>query len=78
MIQNDAFYAGKIEDPLKWLLYNNIKYVIWLPRDNAYANARFTPIFNRISSRYYWHHLYGDDAKFQVGFWERIDDAAPR
>lgn len=77
MSENDAFYTGKLQDPLGWLLHNNIRYVIWLPRDNMYANAHFAPIFEQIKSRYYWHHLFGDNPKFQLGFWERIDEVTP-
>ena len=78
MFQNDAFFAGKIQDPLNWLLHNNVRYVLWLPRDNGQGNARFGPLFARIKARYFWHHLYGDNDSFQVGFWERVDDARAR
>ena len=78
LAQDDAFYEGKIPEPLSWLLHNNVRYVLWLPRDNLDGNKRFRPIFERIHSRYYWHHLYGDDDTFQIGFWERIDDSRAR
>jgi hypothetical protein len=50
-----------------------VKYILWLPRDNADNNAHFKPIMDHIKSRYYWHHCYGNDRDFAVGFWERIE-----
>ena len=67
------FYAGDMVDPLSWLLHNNVRYILWLPRDNGEKNAHFKPIMDQIKSRYYWHHCYGNDQDFAVGFWERID-----
>jgi len=78
LFQNDAFYAGNLQDPLKWLLHNNVRYVIWLPRDNVDGNARFRPLLEQIKSRYFWHPMYGDDKRFSVGFWERVDIAPAR
>jgi len=76
--QENAFYAGGIRDPLGWLLHNNIRYVLWLPRDNEGENRRFRPLYDSIKSEYYWHHVYGDNESFQVGFWERIEGSHPR
>jgi hypothetical protein len=76
--QINAFYDGTLDDPLDWLLHNDVKYILWLPRDNADMNARFLPILGLIKSRYYWHHMYGNDKDFAIGFWERIDGPAAR
>jgi hypothetical protein len=73
MEQNSAFYKGEIPDPLRWLLHNDVRYVLWMPRDNVDQNAHFQPLFDKIKSRYFWHRLYGDDKKQAVGFWERGD-----
>jgi uncharacterized membrane protein len=73
--QIGAFYEGRLEDPLAWLLHNNVKYILWLPRDNVNGNARFGPISEKISPRYFWHRMYGDNKNLAVGFWERIDAA---
>jgi uncharacterized membrane protein len=73
--RNEEFFKGKMQDPLNFLLINNVRYVLWLPNDNVEDNAHFGPIADRIRSRYAWHHLYGDNPKFQVGFWERVDPA---
>lgn len=74
MHENDAFFAGKCPDPLDWLLSNNIRYVLWLPRDNVSGNVGFRPLLERIRPRYVWHHVYGENDSLQIGFWERIDD----
>jgi hypothetical protein len=71
--QINAFYGGKLANPLGWLLHNDVKYVLWLPRDNGDLNARFLPLDDMIRSRYFWHHMYGNDKDFAIGFWERQD-----
>jgi hypothetical protein len=71
--QINRFYAGTAPDPLKWLLHNDVRYILWLPRDNTDNNSRFQPITDKIGSRYYWHGVYGDNKEFAVGYWERID-----
>ena len=76
--RSKKFYSERLPDPLEWLLHYNVKYVLWLPRDNADSNARFQPIFDKIKSRYYWHGMYGNDKDFAVGFWERNDIPAAR
>lgn len=76
-IQINAFYDGTLENPLEWLLHNNVTYILWLPNDNANLNARFLPLYAQIKSRYYWHHMYGNDKDFAIGFWERIDGLPP-
>ncbi|HEY1792662.1 MAG TPA: DUF2298 domain-containing protein [Opitutaceae bacterium] len=67
----NALYDGTLDDPLGWLLHNNVRYILWLPRDNVEKNAHFGALAARISGRYYWHHMYGNDKDFAVGFWER-------
>jgi uncharacterized membrane protein len=74
--QIDEFYAGKLPDPLDWLLHNNVRYVIWLPRDCGDGNSRFGPINDQIKSRYFWHRMYEDKDRLTVGFWE-LKDAPP-
>ncbi len=78
LVQNGAFYAGKMDDPLKWLLLNNVRYVLWMPVDNLGVAGRFRSIDEKIRSRYFWHHMFGGDDRFQVGFWERLDGPPPR
>jgi uncharacterized membrane protein len=71
--QINKFYQGKLPDPLKWLLHNDVRYILWLPKDNDDHNSRFRPILEKIKSRYYWHGVYGNDNDFAIGYWERID-----
>jgi hypothetical protein len=73
LAQVNDFYAGKLPDPLNFLLHNNVRYVLWLSRDCADDNARFRPIYDQIKSRYFWHRLYGDDKRLAIGFWELVD-----
>jgi uncharacterized membrane protein len=73
LTQMNEFYAGALTDSLRWLLHNNVRYILWLPRDNVDKNSRFLPINEKIRSRYYWHHCYGNDRDFAIGYWERID-----
>jgi hypothetical protein len=76
--QENAFYAGKMEDPVAWLLANNIRYVLWLQKDNDHLNARFVPLWNKIRSHYRWQRYCGNDADWSVGFWERVDPPSAR
>jgi uncharacterized membrane protein len=75
--QINALYDGTLDSPLEWLLHNNVSYILWLPRDNVNMNARFLPLYGLIKSRYYWHHMYGNDKDFAIGFWERLSGPAP-
>lgn len=74
MGQVGEFYEGKMKDPLAWLLDNNVRYVLWLQRDNGDHNRRFIPLWNKIASRYVWRSFCGNDEDWAVGFWERRDD----
>jgi uncharacterized membrane protein len=76
--QVDAFYSGKMANPLGWLLENNVRYVLWLQKDNDNLNARFVPLWKSIQSRYAWRHFAGNDGDWAVGFWERVDPPGAR
>lgn len=76
--QMNAFYSATLPDPMGWLLHNDVRYVLWLPRDNIDNNSRFRTISDRIRARYFWHHVYGNDKDFAIGFWQRIDGSAAR
>jgi uncharacterized membrane protein len=71
--QEADFYAGKMADPLQWLLSNNVRYVLWLQKDNDHANERFLPLDAKIRSHYAWRLYAGNGDNWAVGFWERID-----
>jgi uncharacterized membrane protein len=78
LAQINDFYGGKLPDPLNWLLHNNVRYVIWLPRDCVDGDSRFGPLNDRIKSRYFWHELYQEKDQFMVGFWELVDSPQSR
>ena len=69
----DSFYNGRMPDPLQWLLYNNVRYVMWLSRDNADANARFTPLFEKLKGHYFWHQMYGTEPHYAIGFCDQFE-----
>lgn len=73
LAQTTDFYEGKLPNPLDWLLHNNVRYVIWLPRDCVDADSRFAPLNDRIKAQYFWHELYQENNRFKVGFWELVD-----
>ena len=72
--QLNQLYAGTLPDTLAWLLHNDVRYILWLPRDNSDLNSRFGPLREAIKPRYYWHNMCGDEKTLAVGFWVRIDD----
>jgi uncharacterized membrane protein len=71
--QIEAFYGGTMADPLAWLLYYNVRYVLWLERDNGSTDARFRPLDDKIGSRYFWKRMYGAPQGYEIGFWERVE-----
>ena len=68
------FYSGAMDDPLDWLLSNDIRYVFWLQRDNDHDNERFTPLLNKIRSRYVWRQFAGSGPTWCVGYFELKDN----
>jgi uncharacterized membrane protein len=78
LVQITAFYRGTLLDPLRWLLSNDVKYVVWLPRDNEVGDERFQQIFRKIGPRFSWHRLYSEAGNPAVGYWERNDDPFAR
>jgi hypothetical protein len=76
MTQVNDFFLGKIDDPLAWLRENNVRYVLWLQKDNDNTNCRFLPLWKKIKSGYTWRHFYGNDGDWAIGFWERKDEQA--
>jgi len=71
--QMNQFYSNALPDPLAWLLHYDVRYILWLQRDNVEHNGRFQPINEKIKSRYFWHHFYGNDGDVAIGYWERVD-----
>ncbi|MBP8257712.1 MAG: hypothetical protein KAX37_10330 [Opitutaceae bacterium] len=69
-----AFYTGKMEDPLPWLQKNQVRYVVWVLRDNTPGNAQFEAVREKIRSHYSWTHVGGDDVRLAIGFFERVSE----
>ena len=67
----DAFYANQMDDPASWLIRRNIRYVLWLQRDNIGDNHHFPLIRDKIAATYEWRNLLGDEKTWAIGFWER-------
>jgi hypothetical protein len=74
LVQVTSLYQGTLQDPLGWLLLNDVRYVVWLPRDNAAGGGRFQRMSREIGPRYSWHPLHDQMETSDVGYWERIDD----
>jgi uncharacterized membrane protein len=75
--QIDAFYGGKADDRLAWLLKNDVRYIVWMQKDNIGKNSQLMPIMTAIGSRYTWHQFYGAisdrTSPLLLGYWERND-----
>lgn len=71
--QEASFYDGTMGNPLQWLLSNDIRYVLWLQKDNDHDNERFLPLDRKIRSRYAWRLYAGNGTTWAVGFWARVD-----
>lgn len=67
----DAFYADQMADPAAWLVRRNIRYVLWLQRDNTDGNRRFRILSDKIASEFEWYGVLGEDDSWRIGFWER-------
>jgi hypothetical protein len=67
------FYANRMPNPLAWLLDNDVRYVLWLQKDNDHLNERFRAIGSKISPRYVWRQFAGNGGDWAVGYWERTE-----
>jgi uncharacterized membrane protein len=63
-----AFYKGEMPDPANWLQRNQIRYVVWSPRETNYD--AFKKLQQQLAPDYYWKDFNGNpDAP--VGIWVR-------
>ena len=63
-----AFYKGELPDPANWLHRNQIRYVVWSPRETDYE--AFKKLRVQLARDYYWKDFNGNpDAP--VGIWVR-------
>lgn len=68
--QVTAFYAGKKQDSLEWLIHNNVRYIVWGADEYANAPTALQSIQSQIGDYYFWNEFYrvGD---YRVGMWVR-------
>ena len=67
--ETQAFYKNELPDALEWLITNDIRYVLFLQRDNG--DDRFTILRDKIKEHYSWYATYGNDRDWAIGFFER-------
>ena len=65
--QMDQFYGGDLPDMNEWLLRNDIRYVVWSPRETD--TIAFNRIQKNISKDYYWKSFNGNNTAAPVGIW---------
>ncbi len=65
------FYAGEMADPLAFLEAHDVRYILWLPRDNA-AKEALAKLTGQLAGRYYWNEFYRAN-EYAVGIWSRRD-----
>lgn len=63
------FYEGRMADPAAWLKAFEVRYVLWLPRDNANKEA-LAKLTSQLAADYHWHEFYRAN-DYAVGIWER-------
>lgn len=63
------FYEGKMENPAQWLKAFDVRYVLWLPRDNSNKEA-LAKLSTQLAADYQWHEFYRAN-DYAVGIWER-------
>jgi uncharacterized membrane protein len=64
------FYKGTKADSRDWLLQHNVKYVVWLSKDNVEPYTAFALLDNQIKSAYAWKEFHVED-KTRIGIWVR-------
>ena len=67
----EAFYSDRMPDPVGWLVRRDIRYVLWLQRDNGDSNRLYRVLGDKIASEYEWYGVLGEDDGWRIGFWER-------
>jgi hypothetical protein len=66
----ERFYTGGMKDPLGWLRRSDVRYVLWLARDNVPGRVQFADLRRKLGSAYFWHPVYEAKPDFEVGFFE--------
>ena len=68
--QIGSFYAGKLANSTAWLSHNQVRYVLWLKRDNIQPYDAFDAIHAQIKGQYDWKEFSAAD-RIRVGMWVR-------
>ncbi|MBS0660069.1 MAG: hypothetical protein JSR82_17660 [Verrucomicrobia bacterium] len=63
------FYEGKMADPAAWLKGFEVRYILWLPRDNNNKEA-LARLSAQLAADYQWHEFYRAN-DYAVGIWSR-------
>lgn len=64
------FYTGKLPNSTAWLLQNQVRYVLWLKRDNIEPYDAFDTINAQIQGQYDWKE-FSAAGQIRVGMWVR-------
>ncbi len=64
------FYAGEMENPLEFLKSHDVRYILWLPRDNA-APGVLVKLSAQLAADYHWNEFYRANENYAVGIWSR-------
>ncbi len=62
-----GFYTGELADPLTFLEAHQVRYILWLPRDNSNKEV-LARRMGELSSKYYWNEFYRAN-DYAVGIW---------
>ena len=70
--QARAFYRGVLADAPGWLELNDVRYIVWVRRDQTREPTARLQIQEQIVDTYYWKPFWknGDD---ELGVWIRKD-----
>ena len=63
-------YTGDMVEPLKFLKAHDVRYVLWLPRDNANKEA-LVKLSAQLAADFQWNEFYRANENYAVGIWTR-------
>ncbi len=67
----EALYSGTLPDPASWLIAHNVRYILWLPRDNLEHYKHLRPLIEQVRAQYTWVQFWSGDENVGIGFFER-------
>lgn len=66
----DQFYKGEMKNPVVWLESQNVRYIVFSPKDD---NTAFDKIDQQINRAYAWHE-FEHSRKRHTGIWVKINN----